>query len=404
MQKLLKISQQTLWQVVAKGLSILTGFLIIGVVSRTYGEAGTGQFTLALVYLGLFYVLADFSLNAHLLHDLSESSWRKFLGTRLVWSTLLLLSSVIITFLLPANFTDEFKLAVYLGCLSIVFYGLNMTTNAYFQRVLKYQYDILPTILASLAGGLTVLYLASLKLPVYLLVLSYVVMWLVHGSGTYLYVSKIINNIRPLFDLKFSWRLFKEIWPMAAALIVNVVYFRADAFILSYFRSAAEVGIYNVAYQIFQVILVLPTLIMNSFYPILLSTLKESANSFAAEVKKTAGGLLMISLSISVVIYLLAPSLIHLLTGQGFAGSVATLQILSLGFPAFFLSSLGLLIMMAKKAYQQMLVVYFLGLIFNLAANLTFIPLYSYPAAAWVTTISEYLILGMQLVVLWLDR
>lgn len=399
MQKILKISQQTLWQLVAKFASIISGFLILGIVTRSYSEAGSGHFTLALTYLGLFYVLADFTLNAHILHDLTPDSWRKFLGTRIIWSGLLIFLLLIILLALPANFSHEFKIGVLLGSISVFFYGLNMTVGVYFQKVLKYEYDILPTILSVVAGSLTTLYLSSIGAPIYLMVLGYVVMWFVHGGGSYLYLLKIIKNIRPIFDLSFSLKLFQEVWPMAASLVLNMVYFRADAFILSYYQPIAQVGLYNVAYQVFQVVLVFPTLIMNSFYPYLLDSVKSGKN-FSPQVKIAILGLLLISLMATGIFVVGSPQFIRLITGGGFQGSITALRILSLGFPAFFLSSLGLLVMMSKKMYKQMLLVYGLGLVFNLVANLIFIPTGSYPAAAWITGVSEYLILTLQLIVL----
>jgi len=48
-QKLLKISQQTFWQIVVKAITTTAGFIIIGIISRNYGQSGVGDFTLALI-------------------------------------------------------------------------------------------------------------------------------------------------------------------------------------------------------------------------------------------------------------------------------------------------------------------------------------------------------------------
>ncbi len=402
MQKLLKISQQTFWQSIVKLTTTISGFLILGMVSRKFGEAGTGDFTLALTYLAFFYIFADFAFNAHVLHNLNNQKWQKLLGTRIIWSVTLIIISLLILFFLPSSFSSTFKLAVTLGSFTIFFYGLNITAHALFQSKLKYQFDTLPTLVGVVVGNVAIFLMIQQDLPLFFLVLGYVLAWGIHGIGTYLFTQKIFKNILPIFDFKYAFKLFKETLPLSGTLILNVLYFRADSFILAYFRNPAEVGIYNLAYQVFQAVLVLPTFVMNSFYPMMLETLKINIQRFSYQIKMAALSLIFIALFIMLVTYYISPFVIKLITGSGFAGSVESLRILSFGFPAYFLSALLMWIMVAKKMYKKLLIIYGLGLIVNITANLIFIPQYGFIAASWITGLSEYFILVLQIVVLFL--
>lgn len=426
MQKLFKISQQTFWQVVVKLITTTSGFVILGVVARTYGETGTGSFTLALTYLAFFYILSDFGFNAHLLGKLQafgseadqarrstgnklQKEWRKLLGTRILWSILLIFIALILLVFFSFNppsygFSPDFKLAVILGSITILFFAINITAHSLLQAKLRYDLDILPTLLGVVLGTLLIIILAPLGVPVYYLILGYVVAWFVHSLGTILATKKFVSEIKPIFDLGYLKKLFIEVWPMAATLVLNVVYFRVDAFILFLYHPTSQVGIYNIAYQVFQALLVLPTFIMNAFYPMMLETLKVKADRFLRQLKLAFLSLTLISVLVLLVTYLLSPFIIKVITGSGFSGSEQSLRVLSLGLPAYFLSSLMMWVMVAKKRYQAMVVVYAIGLIFNLIANLVFIPQYSFIAAAWITGISEYLILILQFGVLFLKR
>ncbi len=395
MQKIIKIIQQTAWQGIVKVVTVISGFLILGMVARKFGEAGTGDFTLALTYLAFFYIFADFAFNAHVLHNLNNQKWQKLLGTRIIWSVTLIIISLLILFFLPSSFSSTFKLAVTLGSFTIFFYGLNITAHALFQSKLKYQFDTLPTLLGVVVGNIAIFLMIQQDLPLFFLILGYVLAWGIHGIGTYLFTKKIFINILPIFDFKYILKLFKEVLPLSATLILNVLYFRADSFILAYFKNPADVGIYNLAYQVFQSVLVLPTFIMNSYYPMMLKSKQIS--------KIAPWGLLFLSFSILLTTYYLSPQIIKIITGSGFAGSVESLRILSLGFPAYFLSALLMWIMVAKKMYKKLLIIYGLGLIVNITANLIFIPQHGYVAASWITGISEYLILIMQIFVI-LDK
>ncbi|MEK7616543.1 MAG: flippase [Patescibacteria group bacterium] len=409
MKSLLKIYQQTFWQTVVKVITSIGGFIILGIVSRNYGEAGTGVFTLALTYLTFFYIFSDFGFNAHLLGKLQEKNypiiWRKLLGARILWSILLMALALFLAGFLPmASFSPQFRVAVILGVITIFFYALNSTANSIFQAKLKYEFGAIPVLFSAPAGVISIILMAKAGFPVQMIILGYVLSWIIYGVSTILLASKFTKYVTPIFDIKFTKLLFTGSWPLAATLVLNTIYFRLDAFILSFYHPSSVVGVYNTAYQVFQAVLVLPTFIMNSFYPMMLQTIKLNIARFGYQIRLAVLGLLFCSVGILVLTYILSPLVIKLITGAGFAGSVESLQILSFGFPAYFLSALALWIMVAKKMYKEMVIIYLVGLIFNALMNIMFIPKYSYIGASWITGISEYLILMLQIGILYLRK
>lgn len=384
-----KISQQTAWQILGKAVTSLSTFIILGLVARNYGKEGTGIFTLVLTYLAVFYMLSDFGFNAHVLKK-GEIEWQKLLGTRFLWASLLIVLAVGLLPFLPF-ITPLFFKAVWFGVLAILGSAVFTTCNLIFQKKLRYDLSIIASSIGTIISLLFFIFFAILKYPIPFLLLAHLVGWIIIALASLLLLKKIIQNIFPIFDFQYSINLFKESWPIAATLALNVVYFRADAFIIAYFKNNADVGIYNVAYSVFQSVLVLPTFIMNSYYPLMLESLDKA--------KQMALGFLGLSLTGTFVALIFAPLVINILTGGNFAGSIISLQILSLGFPAYFLSSLLMWLLITKGEYKGMLFIYTLGMILNLILNFIYIPKYSYIAASWITVISEYIILVMQIMV-----
>lgn len=410
MDNIVKISKQTLWQIAGKIVTSITTFIILGIVARNYGEGGTGVFTLALTYLAMFYLLADFGFNAHILgkfqnQDKNEQSldFRKLLGIRIFWSFLLVFIAVVTLPFWPFS-SSQFNISVTFGSFAIVASAVFLTTNLVFQSKLRYDLSIIASSFGTIATlGLVYVFTAfNYSLP--FMVFAHFTGWLVIALLALVLVRKFIHSILPVIDINFFYQLVKDSWPIAATLALNVVYFRVDTFILQTFKSSAEVGIYNIAFQVFQTVLVLPTFMMNGFYPVMLESLKIDTKKFFAQIKVAAATLLGISITGVIFTFILAPFITNLLTGGGFAGSSESLQILSLGFPAYFVSSLLMWIMVAKKHYKLMLLIYAAGLVFNFAANYIYIPQFSFIAASWVTVVSEYLILFLQLIVLSLWR
>lgn len=396
---LIKVFKQTFWQIIGKLVTSVSTVIILGIVARSYGEEGTGVFTLVLTYLAMFYLLADFGFNAHVLTKVAglgyrvQKEWRKLLGTRIVWSGILVVLAIGSLPFWPASpRANDFSKAILLGSLAIIGSAIFITCNLIFQSRLRYDLSVLATSIGTLISLGLFVYLSSQKYPIPLLFLAHVTGWIIIAVVSLTLARNFLPKLSPVYDYQYIKCLFKDSWPIAGTLALNVLYFRADTFMIAYFKGVSDTGIYSIAYSVFQSVLVLPTFIMNAYYPLMLKSLSK--------VRLVGISLLTLAAFGTVLIQVWSPYLINILTGGGFIGSTISLQILSLSFPAFFLSSFLMWLLIAKGKYKTMLFIYTSGLIFNLVLNFFYIPEYSFLAASWTTVISEYFILLMQILVL----
>lgn len=401
MEQLFRVSKQTVWQLLGKLVTSLSTIIILGIVIRRFGEAGTGVFTLALTYLTFFTLAIDFGVNAYLMPDLLSKNfdivWRKLFGFRLGLALLLIPLAVLGGLLWPTS-VSLFKQVILIGSvMAIIEPAIYVSANAIFQSRFRYDLSIIGWSVAALVTLLLVYSTSQMNLGLSWIMVDYSLGWLTGCFILLLFVKKFVKNIWPIFDFNFVKNLIKNAWPISATLILNVVYFRLDAFILSFYRSFAEVGIYNLSYQIFQAALVLPTFIMNGYYPLMLKCLLENKQRFISNLRFAVFLMGILGLAGTLVTLVSANWVINLIAGgKGFMGSSQALRILSFGFPAFFVSSVLMWALVSLKKYKSLLVIYLIGLIFNAVLNLIFIPIFSYQAASWITGISEYLILIMQ--------
>lgn len=401
--KILIVFKQTSWQILGKGLSSFSMIIILGLVTRQFGADGTGIFTLALTLLGFFYLAADFGVNAHVLPKFIgedfKKEWQKLLGFRLVIATSLLVLIWLIALFWP-GLNLLFRQSLFLGSLAVVASAIFSTTNAVFQSKLKYELAVVSSSINTIVALILIYFIVQLDLSLPFLLAAHALGWLVCAMLALWFVRKDIILL-PIIELGYISKLLKDSWPISATLMLNLVYFRLDAFILTYFKTFTEVGIYNLAYSIFQTALVLPTFIMNSVYPIMLKSIQEDRKKFSSTL--TSALFLVASLGFlgAIITPILSPWLINLIAPDvSFSGAVTSLNILSLGFPAFFVSAVLMWLYITLKRYKQMLAIYVIGLLFNTVLNLVFIPQYSYMAAAAGTVASEYLILILQIVIL----
>ncbi len=396
-----KVINQTSWQLLAKIISSISTLAVLSIISRQYGVEGVGLYTLALTYLAVFYLLADLGLNGHVLAELesnpklAEQLWR----FRIVWGLVLICLANIFVWLIP-GFGVSLWLPVLAGSFSILGSAINNSCNLWFQKRLTYQLSSSPVILSALVMLPLYWLYGYLKLPVEYLTILVSVSWMLIGFVSLINVKRSVKWQLGAID----WRSIKNIlisaWPMTATLVVNVIYFRVDVFFLNHFHSLTEVGVYNLAFQFFQNALVLPTFVMNSYYPLLLHRYQQTKELLNNEWFKAMSLLVAIGVVGLGVTFLVSDVLILLVSGLE-NDSAAVLKILSLSFPAFFGSSLAMWTLVLLKRYKTMLLIYVIGLAINVMLNSLFIPGYSYWAASWVTVGGEYLILALQLLIIY---
>lgn len=397
MRFLASLFKQTFFQGLGKIVTSISTFIILGLIARTYQEAGTGIFTLALTYLGIFYLLADFGFNAHVLKRVTNSSesltkeWDKLFGARIFWSLILIFLAIFSLLFWPFA-TKEFSQSILYGSVAILGSGVFVTCNLIFQSKHRYDLSVLASSIGTIAGLAFYLWVSESNPSIALLLLGQTLTWIIISLLCLAFTKKYVTSLVPTFELSYIKKLFKESWPIAATLALNVVYFRIDTFLLAYYRNISDVGVYNVAYSVFQSALVIPTFIMNAYYPLMLKSLSK--------IRLVGVILLGLSVFVTLLTYYLSPWIIQLLTGGNFIGSVQSLRILSLSFPAFFVSALLMWLLVTQGKYKQMLFIYLIGLLINLLMNFILIPQYSFIGASTTTVVSEYLILLMQAVVL----
>lgn len=403
----MKIAQNTAYQLIGKALGMLTTIPVSLVLANKFGAAPYGDFTKITTYVALFFIIGDFGLNAIYLQKASSDKaekdlWSNLLGIRVLSSVGLMILTLIVLIFIPKGsdqgYTNLVRFGILLYTPVIIFQNLITTTNAVFQKRLRYD-------LAAWAIGVGGTAVIIMLYPLLLMVDgARAVIWatmitLIGTAVTALtglfYVKKIFYGISIAFDWKKIKMLLFFALPLGLTTIVQFFYFRSDSLILTLTRSTAEVGIYALAYKVFEVVIVFPTFFINAVYPLMLKALNSdfpsALNSFSRIFKKSFLILFSISLAATLFLWIFAPMIS--LVKSDFIASIAPLRILALGLPVFFLTPLTMFTIISWEKQIWLLWIYFTAMLVNIILNLIFIPQYGYIAASWITVISEGLVL-----------
>jgi len=393
----LLVAKNTVSQLVGRVVSSASILVATILIARTFGPQGYGELTKITSYVALFYLLADFGINAMYLQlkkEDGDETWNTLLGLRLVGSILLMFMAIAILSFLPRGssqgYTDGVRFGIIVFAPAILFQAIITTTNALFQEKLRYDLSMVAVVCGSLVT-LGLVWLVTVSTAPLVGPVAAVIAFLV-GSGVTallaLVLVKQFGTIRVKFDAVVAKQFLLASIPLGLTLLFNQIYFRIDSIILTLTRSTIEVGVYGFAYKFFDVALVLPTFFMNSVYPLLLTV---SGDKFRHMLWRSCIFLLVTSIVLVILMWMGSPLITRI--RPDFAGSVGALRILSLSLPLFFVSSLTMWTIIAQKRQMILIPIYGVSMIVNIILNSVFIPSHGYIAAAWITVLSEAIVL-----------
>jgi O-antigen/teichoic acid export membrane protein len=392
-----RVASNTAVQLAGKGVVLALGLVSIAVLTRYLGPGDYGRYTLALMYMQLFGVLADVGLFTTVVREISKNPSRteqlvgNTLTLRLLLSLAVIALAAAVSLVLP--YDREVRVAIVLAGGPLLF-GMLATT---FEAVLQSRLRMSRAVIADVAGravalGLTVL-VAALDLGFYPVLgaaaggalATLVVIWLLTRR-----VTTVRFRVEPAV-----WRaLLVSALPLGLALAINAVYFRADTLIISLYEPYAQVGLYTLAYRVLELTLVLGTILLNTTSPLLSEAVARDEPRARRMIELSTDAFVILGVPLIVGGLLLAPEVIELAGGEEFGGAAEPLRILLAAGALAWVNGVFGYALIAKERQASALWLNLSALVFNIGLNFLLVPLYGIVAAAVVTLASELLILA----------
>lgn len=399
----LKIASNTLAQIVGKAVSVALGVIITIILTRFLGPAGFGDYTFVLVFVTMFGVIGDWGLSLITVREASKNTDEAatIIGNVLLIRFALSIVAVAATILTIHFFpySENIKQMVTIFSFFLIVTSLKTSLQIVFNVKMVMHYWAFSEMVANFVYLGLVILIVNVKAS-----LSWILAAAVVDQAASILVAGILGfRLLPLrftFSKKTIKRILTEALPMGGILVLFTVYNRIDTVILSYFKGSEAVGLYGAAYKIFEVLIVPAGYFANSVLPIISNLIMTDKERFFRIYKKSLIFLFAMGTLAAGVNWLLAPLLISFVAGSAFLGAVPALQILSLSLLVSYLNHLnGYTIIALGKQWSSFLIA-IVALVVNIGLNLIFIPLYSFQAAAFITFLTEGLIVVLSFIVI----
>jgi O-antigen/teichoic acid export membrane protein len=382
-----RVSRNVLYLTLAQLISYVLLFFYGIYAARYLGVENFGILSFAIAVAGVLSVFMDFGFGTLAVRELSR---QKELAQKYVSNIFLLkiiLSSIIFAFFSVFGFLKGITFFVLAAVIFGVFASnFANTFFAVFQAYEDLKYQSIGRILSSLTLFLVIPISYYFHLGLRGFAAFYGLAYFIVFIYAFFALRKFVK-IKLEFDIAFCKTLVKDSLPYGLASLLSTICFWADSIMLSYFQGNVSVGIYNAAYRIVFVLLVIPTIFGMAFFPTLSRLYKENSHKFVT--KYFLKSMFLLSLPIGVGITVLAERIISLVFGQEYSLSAMALKLLVWSAVFIFLNTVYTNYLGSINAQKEITKTILIGTFLNVALNALFIPKYSFVGASLTTIATE---------------
>ena len=389
--------KNTFFQALAKLVSVLGGIVLTYFLGQRFGESGFGVYTFVMSFVLFFGSLSDWGTTFITVREASQTEdtgRRKIFSTVLITRLLLsVLGFVAVNIIIRIDPTwADFSMTAGIASLVLFFLSLKTSLSIIFQTRLRFDLISLIEVLSTVVFVGLSLYFVFSGGGINLVMLAWVVSTVIAFFTGLLFAGDLLTPLS--FSRPTAHRILSESFPTGALLVVSTVYNRADILILQHFHTTSDVGVYGMAYKVYETVVFGASYIVNSMFPLL--SHMYSKVRFTADLKRYFRrayiGIAITGVVLAFFVYWTSPIIPSVFDGK-FNMSTVPLKILSFAVIFSYLNHLVGYSLIAFGRQKIALTIAVLALVFNISLNLLFVPTYSYVASAYLTIATEALVL-----------
>jgi O-antigen/teichoic acid export membrane protein len=385
-----------IWLFSEQGVKILSSLFVTLIVVKYLGAEKFGLLSLAIAFITFLGAFTGLGFNAILFKRFASKENNETQLLEISQFLRLVVAVIVIVIVSLLNLLIDSDLLNLINILSIGFlFDSFLSFKDYFFATMKSKYYTYSTTLSLLIQAIIILFLISYDATLNTLALAYVGTKFVQVLVLYsCYLIEKKTLIFPRFNKDLSKDLLVSSYPMILATSIGILYNLQDQFFISFFLNNYELGLYAVGIKFVLILIIIPTLISNVFYPSLVKKYTEG-NFKAYSEQVNSLYLLFFCLGIMgfIFTYLLSESIISLLFSDEFSRSSEIMKIYSVLLLLSFFQSLNNKVLILHNLQNIIFKRAILALCVNGILNYFLIPIYGINGAAYSTVISEFLVI-----------
>lgn len=384
-------------QVAGRIFNLGLGVVVTLVIVRTLGDQGFGQWATIFAVVQIATTLCDMGLvsvtvNQAARQPETEGAWLGALVTlRAALTVPVTLVSVAVV--LALSTTSQMRVAGAVLCLTLLTGVASAYTAIYQLRVRNDLAIVVITVNSvlwtasaaaiALAGGGMVAFAVAF----------------IGAAAASTAVNVALGMRMASVQLAGSRRMWGELGRAALAVggagLLVTAYVRIDQLIVFEYAGARQAGLYGAAYRILDQAQFVPAAVMTTLFPMIAAAYPADLGRVRRLTQAAVSYLAMASLPALAFAIVAGTPAMELLFGREFAAAGPALAVLTGAFVCISLAYIVGYLRIALGLQNTYVAYAAAGLVVNVALNVLLVPRYGFMAAAWVTLVTELLVLAL---------
>ena len=311
----------------------LIGVVTFGVLARSIGATGLGEYRTVLTMLLFAGVVFDFGLYSITLREISRDNGEesRILGNAAAMRIVATVCAVLVLLLVLVltNYDAGVRYGVIIAGGGWVGYQLNDALRAVFQLKLAKHLGAIAEIVGALVALVLVSAFAAMGAGTTAMLGATAVGFICMAVLASYYANQLLP-FRLRFDFEVWRMLIATGLPVAGSVLLLNIQLRADVLLLSVLQTARQVGLYDAPLKLYDLLFVVPYLFGGMMMPLFVRDRgADGSGSFGSRLSATISASVIISSLTFAVMFVHAESIVTMLAGADFVDAATPLRILS---------------------------------------------------------------------------
>ena len=405
MSKIQTIFKNISWLLISQIIASVFGFVWTVLLARYLGVNIYGILGFAVSITGILGIIDDLGISSYIVRHISTDyeSAPKYLGNAIqlkaVFAGIKLILTFIILVLLNVN---EYTIFItLLFSIETIFISYVNTFYGTFQAFEKGKYQGIGIVLMNTTTLIFILISIFADLGLEGVTFAYILANLIN----FIYAYHVLNKhiVKPKYE--FDWEFCKKITflsiPFAVTGILYTIYYSIDIIMLTNMVGDYATGIYNATYKLISVLTLFYSVYVAVIFPVMSKLFKNNKKLLIISYEKSIKYLMLIIIPLAIGTMLYSSDIIQLIYGHEYDQAASVLSILIWTVCLLFISGAGNTLLNASHREVTLTKIYAIAAVFNVVLNFFMIPHFSYNGAAITTVLSDVLIVGLQIYVIY---
>lgn len=384
-----KVVRNVAWAMLGKAVSMV-GVLFVGIlVGRYLGPEKYGLMNYVISFVALFEILSEFGLGHIEVRELAKEPEARdaIMGTCFALRMAFAVLAYLLLWIVVAVTEDDPYTRNVIGAYGLCLFAFpfNVTRN-YFTSIVKNEYVVKSQIARTILGALIKIVLLWQKMSLTWFILA-------TGFDFYLLAAGYAQAYRSQVGRFRDWRfdphripfLLAESFPLLLSGAAVVIYQRIDQVMIKHLVSKEGVGYFATAGMFLNVVLFLPTVLVQTVAPLLVQLRQKDIAAYRKKAEEVTGGVTWLSVLMALAVTVAAPWMIGWTYGARYAAAVPILQVLIWKTVGMALSTSAGYLIIIEGIQKWAVIRNVLGCIVCVGLNWVVLPRWGVLGAAWVT-------------------